>query len=426
MTCNGNNLCGSIPPKLAGKADRHPCYSAEAHTKYARMHLPVAPACNVQCNYCNRKFDCVHESRPGVTSEVLEPEAALQKYLWVKEKIENLSVVGIAGPGDALANWGKTRAAIQLIKNNNPEVIFCLSTNGLLLPGYADEIADLGVAHVTVTLNAVDPDIGARLYQHVTYQDKVLTGRKAAEVLLCNQLEGIAMLVKRGILVKINIVMVKDINDAHIPLVVKRVKELGVFMTNIMPLIPALGSNFEHFPQTSMQDITAMRSLCGLTIQQMWHCKQCRADAIGLLDDDRSAEFRMCKQNMPTTTPLVEETEQPVKIAVTSKYGKLVDLHFGHAAEFRIYQGQGRNFTLVETRKVEHYCTGPACDQEESRKAAVVDTIKDCNAVLTMRIGYNAKERLRQKGICSVEFCDSVENGLVYAAAELQREKLCS
>ena len=56
------------------KTQKHPCYSFDAHQKFARMHLPVAPYCNISCNYCNRKFDCVNESRPGVTSEILTPQ----------------------------------------------------------------------------------------------------------------------------------------------------------------------------------------------------------------------------------------------------------------------------------------------------------------------------------------------------------------
>ena len=83
---------------------RHPCYSKDAHREYARMHVPVAPRCNIQCNYCNRKYDCCNESRPGVTSEVLTPEQAAGKVLYVRSKIPQLSVVGIAGPGDPLAN----------------------------------------------------------------------------------------------------------------------------------------------------------------------------------------------------------------------------------------------------------------------------------------------------------------------------------
>ena len=55
----------------------HPCFSEEAHHRFGRAHLPVAPACNLQCRYCVRKFDCANESRPGVTSRVLSPEQAL-------------------------------------------------------------------------------------------------------------------------------------------------------------------------------------------------------------------------------------------------------------------------------------------------------------------------------------------------------------
>ena len=123
--------------------------------------MPVAPACNIQCNYCNRLYDCVNESRPGVTSEVLLPEEALEKYKFVKSKMENLKVVGIAGPGDALANWENTKETIKKIREFDPDAIPCLSTNGLMLPKYADEIVELGVSHVTVTMNSIDPEIGA-------------------------------------------------------------------------------------------------------------------------------------------------------------------------------------------------------------------------------------------------------------------------
>ncbi|WP_425058782.1 FeMo cofactor biosynthesis protein NifB [Sporomusa carbonis] len=424
--CSGMKCSSKFPPHIAEKTQKHPCYSAEAHQTYARMHLPVAPVCNIQCNYCNRKFDCVHESRPGVTSEILSPDAARHKFLWVKEKIDKLSVVGIAGPGDALANWQETKATIRLIQEIQPDIIFCLSTNGLLLPEYAQGIVDLGIHHVTVTCNAVNPEIGAKLYQHVNYNGQRLTGTEAARVLLENQLHGIEYLTNRGVMVKVNIVMVKDINDRHIPEVVKKVKELGVFITNIMPLIPAPGSNFEYWPQTSMKDINAMRDICQIDIQQMRHCKQCRADAVGLLGQDRSQEFRMCNLQQQKQAPIAAKPDKtPVKIAVATKYGKLVDLHFGHASEFQIYQGSGDEFTLLETRRVAKYCAGmPDCDTEESRREGIIDALRDCNAVLSMRIGYHAKERLRKKGIYSVESCDSVENGLHYAVEKLRKKEV--
>ncbi|MDR3583708.1 MAG: nitrogenase cofactor biosynthesis protein NifB [Desulfosporosinus sp.] len=274
------------------KTQKHPCYSFEAHHKFARMHLPVAPFCNISCNYCNRKFDCVNESRPGVTSEILTPQAAKKKFNKVSAQIEQLSVVGIAGPGDALADWENTRETIRLIRAENPQIVFCLSTNGLLLPEYAQEIVELGVTHVTVTVNCIDSAIGAKIYKHINYQGQHYEGESGVKILIENQLAGIALLISQGMIVKINIVMLKGINDQHIPDVVKKMKELGVYITNIMPLIPAPGSVFENFSQTTTKDINMMRDLCELDVRQMRHCKQCRADAIGLLGEDRSHEFR--------------------------------------------------------------------------------------------------------------------------------------
>lgn len=408
------------PANSENDTNRHPCYSADAQHKFARLHLPVAPRCNISCNYCNRKFDCVNESRPGVTSEVLVPEMAKQKFDWVKANLENLSVVGIAGPGDALANWPETKRTIELIRAEDPEMIFCLSTNGLMLPEYAQEIADLGIRHVTVTVNCIDPKIGAKIYRHINYQGVSYTGTKAAKILLDNQLEGIAMLVGAGTLVKVNIVMVTGINDKHIPQVVKTVKKLGVFVTNIMPMIPAPGSDFQELPQTSMREVNAMRDICQLDIRQMRHCRQCRADAVGLLGEDRSAEFRMCAQE-PAVTLLTPGT-RPYKIAVTSKQGNLVDQHFGHTTDFLIYQADGDVVKLVETRQVAKYCYGAVdCQEDEDKKDAIVRALSDCDAVLTMRIGHHAVERLRQHGVRSIESCYTVEHGLKLAVEELHK-----
>ncbi len=402
-------------------AERHPCYSADAQHKFARLHLPVAPACNISCNYCSRKYDCVNESRPGVTSEVLSPAAAAAKFSLVKEKIANLSVVGIAGPGDALANWPRTRETLERVRAKDPEIIFCLSTNGLMLPEYAREIIALGVRHVTVTVNCVDPDIGAAIYRQVAYKGETYSGRAGAELLMAKQLVGIAALVAGGVLVKVNIVMIGGVNDRHIPAVVKTVKDLGVFVTNIMPMIPAPGSAFEYLPQTSMKEVTAMRDLCQLDIRQMRHCRQCRADAVGLLAEDRSAEFnRVCQ---PAAAPL--PAPRPYKIAVASKHGRLVDLHFGQAEEFLVYLATDQGFVLAGSRRVGRYCGGPADCDEADNKEAVIGILADCDAVLSMRIGRYAAERLRRRGIMSVEACFTVEHGLEQAVAALRQEK-CS
>ena len=294
MDCSGSAADSNMQrtATMAEKTQKHPCYSFDAHQKFARMHLPIAPYCNISCNYCNRKFDCVNESRPGVTSEILTPQAAYKKFARVSEKIPQLSVLGIAGPGDALANWQNTQETISLIRAENPQIVFCLSTNGLLLPEYAQQIVELGVTHVTVTVNCLDSAIGAKIYKYINFKGQNYEGEAGVKILIENQLTGIALLTSMGIIVKINIVMLSGINDQHIPKIVKKMKELGVYITNIMPLIPAPGSVFEKMAKTVMKDVNAMRNLCELDVLQMHHCKQCRADAIGLLGEDRSPEFR--------------------------------------------------------------------------------------------------------------------------------------
>lgn len=412
---------------------KHPCFSAGAQHKYARLHLPVAPKCNISCNYCSRKYDCLHESRPGVTSEVLGPDEAHLKFLAVREKVENLSVVGIAGPGDALANWAEVSRTVKLVQATDREVLFCLSTNGLLLPDHAAEILALGIKHVTVTLNTLDPAAGARLYKYVNYKGQHFTGITGAELLLKNQLAGIEYLTKNGALVKINIVMIKGINDTEIPDIVKMAGELGAFITNIMPLIPAQGSLFENYPQTTAKELNTMRQTCQPYLRQMYHCRQCRADAVGLLGEDRSIEFSgaACQtlspaQNLPEhnscqhNSPEFPDPQRQFRIAVASRSGRLVDQHFGHAAEFRIYQGNGEIFRLVERRQVAGYCTGvDECGESEAGKEAVIGAIKDCDAVLTLRIGYHARQRLQNNGILSVEHYDTIENGLSYTVQQL-------
>lgn len=443
-------------PTIEEKTAKHPCYNAGAHD-YARMHIPVAPKCNIGCNYCSRKYDCPNESRPGVTSEVLTPEMALAKYKEVKAKIPNLKVLGIAGPGDPLANFDEVKKSIELIKEFDPEVTFCLSTNGLMLPFYAEELIKLGVSHLTITINAIDPAIGAKLYRHVTYLGQKLTGEEGAAVLLQNQLSGLRYLTSKGIVCKVNIVMVKGINDEHIPEVVKKVKEGGAFVTNIMQMIPVTGSVFENMPFVSQVELNDMRKKCELDLKQMYHCKQCRADAIGTLEQDRSIEFRCeskssCGSNKDNVTELKPKAETTVteadtavkaeseaivnvepeieacktenpsfKFAIATKTGINIDQHFGHSEEFHIYDYSNGKIKFLEKRDVNKYCTGPAdCDDHEDKIQRIIKTIKDCNAVLAMRAGTEPIRKLEANGIKLFQMYEGINKGIEKAVLELK------
>ena len=262
----------------------HPCFGGNHH-QTGRMHLAVAPRCNIKCGYCTRKHDCANESRPGVTSQLLTPEDAIAKVRTVMaSEIMGpiIKVIGIAGPGDPLAN-PETFETFRLVAAEFPQLILCLSTNGLLLPEKIDELDRLGLCSLTVTLNTLDPAIGAQIYSRINYHGHTFNGDAGAAILLENQLAGIRMAAERGMTVKVNTVYIPGVNESQIPLVARKVKDLGAQVMNVMPLIPQ--ADFANVPPPSANLLAAVRTENEQIIGQMKHCRQCRADAVGLITD---------------------------------------------------------------------------------------------------------------------------------------------
>jgi nitrogen fixation protein NifB len=201
----------------------------------------------------------------------------------------NLTIVGIAGPGDALANWPVVKDTIQKIKTADQEAQFCLSTNGLLLPELAEELKATGVHFLTVTINALEPRVGRDIYRSVYWQGETLGREAGFELLRQKQQMGIVMAVKLGMVCKVNTVVMSGINDHCIPDIAEKAKSLGCDLFNLISLLPVKGSAFEHLPLLEEVQIQSIRKQCSVFIRQMYHCQRCRADAIGTLHQDASA-----------------------------------------------------------------------------------------------------------------------------------------
>ncbi|HEX9180108.1 MAG TPA: nitrogenase cofactor biosynthesis protein NifB [Burkholderiales bacterium] len=433
----GRAGCGSaaapaeLPPEVWEKVKDHPCYSEQAHHHFARMHVAVAPACNIQCNYCNRKYDCANESRPGVVSEKLTPEQAVMKVLAVASQVPQLSVVGIAGPGDALANPGRTFATFREIQKRAPDIKLCLSTNGLALPDHVDEIHALGVDHVTITINMTDPEVGERIYPWIFFRNRRYTGREASRILAERQMEGLERLREKGILAKINSVMIPGVNDEHLAEVNRAVNARGAFLHNIMPLIsdPAHGTHFGLSGQRgpTPAELKALQDRCEGDMRLMRHCRQCRADAVGLLGEDRSAEFTT--DRLPEAIPEYdtearrayrawvekERADQdaargrelmalapepgaaPLLVAVATRGGGRINEHFGHAREFQVYEVDGRGARFVGHRRTDLYCQGGFGD--DAALEAIVRTLEGVSAVLVAKVGHCPRGEMQMAGI---------------------------
>lgn len=255
----------------------HPCFGG-CKFNAGRIHLPVSPGCNIACKFCDRSINDV-EQRPGVTSKVISPDEANTFIDRALELVPTIKVAGIAGPGDTLA----TDFALETFRKisvRHPELLSCMSTNGLLLYERADELLEVGIDTLTVTVNAVDPEIEAKLNDFIIFHGKKYEGVEGARILIENQLKGIKKVADAGVTIKINTVLVPGINDEHISEIARTVKELGALMYNIIPLIPQ--HKLSGIPRPTCEQLEKAREDAEKYIKVFRHCAHCRADAVGV------------------------------------------------------------------------------------------------------------------------------------------------
>ena len=429
---------GHLSDDIRAKVQNHPCYSEDAHHYFARMHVAVAPACNIQCHYCNRKYDCANESRPGVVSELLTPDQAVKKTMAVAANIPQMTVLGIAGPGDPLANPEKTFETFRQLSQDAPDIKLCVSTNGLALPASVDELSKHNIDHVTITINCVDPEIGAKIYPWIFWENRRIKGIEGARILIEQQQKGLEMLVAKGILVKVNSVMIPGVNDKHLAEVSKIVKAKGAFLHNVMPLIAEAehGTFFGVMGQRgpTPDELMELQDACSGDMNMMRHCRQCRADAVGMLGEDRGDEFTLDKieemeidyqaamekrkaihqaieaemnskreaKSATLAKQAAEEklTTRPVLMAVATSGQGVINVHFGHAKEFLIYEASPDGVRFISHRKTELYCSGDeTCGDGESVLQRTIRTLAGCETVLCSKIGFEPWEMLEQAGI---------------------------
>jgi nitrogen fixation protein NifB len=387
----------------------HPCFDREAHKKFGRVHLPVAPRCNIQCNFCNRKYDCMNESRPGVTSTMLTPQQAIAYLRHVVAERPEITVMGIAGPGDPFANPEETMETLRLTRKFFPKMILCVATNGLNVASYVDEMAELKVSHVTLTINAVDPVIGSEIYAWVRDGKRPLRGEEASAVLSARQIDALVKLKSRGITVKVNTIIMPGVNDDHIRDVAKKVSALGADIMNLMPLVPVKGAAFEQVPPPDTMTTARLRLQCGQLLPQMTHCARCRADAVGYIGEDLTTEQHDALNHYANASLNPAENDTRSFVAVATMEGVLVNQHLGEADRFLVYEstaGPSPTFQLKEIRRA------PPEGGGDDRWAELATTLKDCRALLVNAAGPTPMRVLTQHGLKVVEMEGLIDEGL--------------
>ncbi|MCG8636451.1 MAG: nitrogenase cofactor biosynthesis protein NifB [Desulfobacterales bacterium] len=403
--------------------DNHPCFNPKACKDFGRVHLPVAPACNIQCNFCNRKFDCVNESRPGVSSSVLSPDRAMAYLDEVVEAGPNTSVVGIAGPGDPFANPVRTMTTLKKVRSAYPGMLLCVASNGLNIGPWLDELALLRVSHVSITVNAVDPRIGEKVYSWVRDKKKTLGPEPGTRLLLERQIEAVAGLKERGIIVKVNTIVLPGINDHHVEAVAAKMADLDADILNCMPYFPNEGANLSRLEEPPSGVMKALRKKARAHIPQMTHCKRCRADAAGLLDEppdlhlmDRLKHHANgpvpfpAKEQPLSVTPEAGSVSSPKAaaprrscVAVATREGVLVNQHLGEARYLSIYDLGHDTPVMVEKRRL------PGPGGQDLRWYGVANALKDCHTLLVSGIGQRPKKILIKEGTKILEVSGMID-----------------
>ena len=286
----------------------------------------------------------------------------------------------------------------------------------------------------------VDPKVGEKIYPWVHYRRRRYRGIEGVKILHERQMEGLQALQEADILCKVNSVLIPGVNDEHLPEVNQAIRDRGAFLHNIMPLISApehgtyFGLNGQRGPNP--KELKTVQDKCSGNMKMMRHCRQCRADAVGLLSEDRSQEFTKEKfmdmsadysvekrqavhLDIEQAKAAVAEKKQAavghkrpinspkVLVAVATKGGGLVNQHFGHAKEFMIYEVDANEAKFVSHRKVADYCQGGY--GEEAALDGIINTIVDCKAILTSKVGPCPQKALQKAGLTVVEAYDVIE-----------------
>ena len=139
--------------------------------------------------------------------------------------------------------------------------------------------------------------------------------------------------------------------------------------------------------------ITSLRAVAGEKIKQMTHCRRCRADAVGLLGDDKSASLCGTLQACAALKPLADYRPY---VAVATQEGMLVNRHLGEAESFQIWAMRNGVPELVEERLAPKPGCGPKRWEELAR------TLKDCRAVLASAMGEQPRKILSDHGVTRI------------------------
>ncbi|HHX48776.1 MAG TPA: GTP 3',8-cyclase MoaA [Clostridiales bacterium] len=199
--------------------------------KIEYLRLSITDLCNLRCKYCMPEKGIKKLPHDEIlTFEQMVNVAKAAKKLGIKK----LRITG----GEPLVK----RNFIALLESIS-EIGFedlGITTNGINLPKYIDDIKRLGVKRINISLDSLNK----KTYQLITNHDE-----------LDKALLGIDKSIEAGIKVKINTVMLKNINENEFENLINFAKEKNILLRFIELMPTECSKDFAKLHYLSSKDV---------------------------------------------------------------------------------------------------------------------------------------------------------------------------
>ena len=197
------------------------------------LRVSVTDLCNLRCRYCMPEEGVVHREH----SEMMTAEETLDA---IKAAVDlGITKIRITG-GEPLVKRGIAKLCKAVADMPGVEEV-CITTNGVLLPRFANDLKAAGVDRLNISLDTLDPDKFSYITRVGNLQD-VLNGLEAAEVAGFEN-------------TKINCVLMGGFNDDEIEQFVDLTREhpIEVRFIELMPI--GGGIDFEKQKFVSCEEV---------------------------------------------------------------------------------------------------------------------------------------------------------------------------
>ena len=215
------------------------------------IRISVTRECNLDCFYCHR------EGEPSQTSTEMTPEE-IQRIVNIAASF-GIRKVKLTG-GEPLLREDILEIVKRIEDTLGVEEV-SMTTNGLLLAGYAERLKEAGLARVNVSLDTLKPE-----------KFKQITGLDALEEVI----RGIEGASKAGLNpVKVNMVLLKGVNEDEVTNMIRLAREKNIILQIIELESPDEDElyNTYHVDLGSVED-SLEKAAEKTTVRRMHHRKK--------------------------------------------------------------------------------------------------------------------------------------------------------